>query len=70
MGLTVCKLDDYMVAKNVSDAAAIIIPIGNAKGKKHAHCLQELTSCGSVQPPNRNTKALTAWPIINTTQQS
>ena len=44
MGWTVCKLDDFIVAKNVSDATVIIIAIEIARGKKHAHCGQEITS--------------------------
>jgi hypothetical protein len=43
MGWTVCKLDDYIAKKDVSEATDIIIDIEYAKGKKRAHCVQEIT---------------------------
>ena len=44
MGWAICKIDDYIVAKNVSAAAVIITNIENARGKKHVLCAQGITS--------------------------
>jgi len=41
-GWTLCKVDDYIAAKNASDVVDSITHIKSAKGKRHVHCAQEI----------------------------